>query len=109
LGTVDGVEKGSQEGGLQQKKLSISLLPIIGQKKSSEQKRGSGAAPLLVRSRSIPSNRSNGYLAAQLCAEKRTNSKKLSVVPEADEQVLCEQFWKGTQSTGRRRFEAITG
>uniref|UniRef100_A0A915MP44 Uncharacterized protein n=1 Tax=Meloidogyne javanica TaxID=6303 RepID=A0A915MP44_MELJA len=42
---------------------------------------------LLVRSRSIPTNRSNGFIASKLNAEMRSNSKKLSVVPEADEQL----------------------
>lgn len=50
-------------------------------------KKKPGLAPLLGRSRSIPANRSNGFLA-QLTSEKRSNSKKLSVVPEADEQVV---------------------
>uniref|UniRef100_A0A915LX38 Uncharacterized protein n=1 Tax=Meloidogyne javanica TaxID=6303 RepID=A0A915LX38_MELJA len=70
-----------------------------GNNKTNNSKQGSNSAQtqnrrpnavinsLLVRSRSIPTNRSNGFIASKLNAEMRSNSKKLSVVPEADEQL----------------------
>ncbi|KAF7630010.1 hypothetical protein Mgra_00008993 [Meloidogyne graminicola] len=47
---------------------------------------------LLVCSRSIPTNRSNGFIASKLNAEMRSTSKKLSVVPEADEQLTVNSI-----------------
>lgn len=105
FGARKGSSAGDSEGGgcgdrTQSQLQPQSLLVAVIRRASPASQRDS--RPLLGRSRSIPANR-NGLLGnasqpqqqlqacsavggAPLSAEKRANSKKLSVVPEADEQ-----------------------
>uniref|UniRef100_A0A914HGY7 Uncharacterized protein n=1 Tax=Globodera rostochiensis TaxID=31243 RepID=A0A914HGY7_GLORO len=89
LGGRKGSSEADSDAGGASPPAAQSLLVAVVKRASPASQRD--LRPLLGRSRSIPNSRSNGLAATALPppvgAEKRATSKKLSVVPEADEQL----------------------